>query len=158
MTSINIREANEPDLPMILSLHEELASSQADNLSLKNAEYIFQRIKIYPNYKIFVAEIQGQIVGTLALLIMDNLAHSGSPSGIVEDLVVAKEWQGQGVGKAMMAFAMKQCSRSSCYKLVLSSNSVRTQAHEFYERLGFAKHGYSYIVEQEPSKVFGEAL
>ena len=36
-----------------------------------------------------MAELNGEIVGTFALLIMDNLAHLGAPSGVVEDVVVA---------------------------------------------------------------------
>jgi len=46
----------------------------------------------------------------------------------------------------MMRHAM-QCSRmAGCYKLVLSSNAKRARAHEFYEKLGFERHGYSFFV------------
>jgi len=78
---------------------------------------------------------------------MDKLAHMGAPSGIVEDVVVHKDWQGRGIGKQMMQFAMDRCKESRCYKLALSSNMNREVAHSFYEKLGFQKHGYSFMVE-----------
>ena len=91
--------------------------------------------------------VQGEIVGTFALLIMDNLAHKGTPSGIVEDVAVRSEWQGKGIGKQMMEYAIGQCKEAGCYKMALSSNSIRKNAHRFYESLGFKKHGYSFVLD-----------
>jgi len=56
-----------------------------------------------------VAVAGGEIVGTFALLIMDNLAHAlrGAPSGIVEDVIVHLTRQGQGIGKQIMQYAME---------------------------------------------------
>lgn len=83
---------------------------------------------------------------TFALLIMDNLAHGGAPSGIVEDVVVRADHQGLGLGKMMMHFAMDVCRQAGCYKLMLSSNQKRVTAHVFYESLGFDRHGFSFVV------------
>jgi GNAT superfamily N-acetyltransferase len=46
-----------------------------------------------------------------------------------------------------MAYAMDICRAKGCYKLVLSSNQKREDAHRFYEKLGFTKHGYSFLIE-----------
>jgi GNAT superfamily N-acetyltransferase len=86
-------------------------------------------------------------VGTFALLIMRNLAHCGAPSGIVEDVVVDEGARGRGVGRRMMEYARARCREEGCYKLVLSSNVSRTDAHRFYESLGFRRHGYSFAVD-----------
>lgn len=115
-------------------------------LDLSTAEIIFERMKSYPNYSTFVAEVEGEIIGTFTLLIMDNLAHRGAPSGIVEDGVVQQGWRGRGVGKEMMRYAMEKCKKTGCYKLVLSSSENREAAHRFYESLGFQRHGYSFLV------------
>jgi hypothetical protein len=43
---------------------------------------------------------------------------------------------------------MSPCIReASCYKLALSANRKRKAAHAFYESLGFAQHGLSFLVE-----------
>lgn len=87
------------------------------------------------------------IVGTFALLIINNLAHIGTPSGIVEDVTVCQNNYGQAIGKKMMQFAMQKCKEFGCYKLILSSNVKREKAHQFYETLGFKQHGISFHVE-----------
>ncbi len=98
-----------------------------------------------------MAEQADEIVGSFALLVMDNLGHLGTPSGIVEDVVVAPARQSQGIGQAMMEFALERCREKGCYKLVLSSNAKRTRAHAFYESLGYERHGYSFRVNLERS-------
>jgi GNAT superfamily N-acetyltransferase len=75
-----------------------------------------------------------------------GLAHGARHHAIVEDVVVAAEARGQGIGEAMMRFAMQRCAERRCYKLALSSHLRREEAHRFYERLGFTKHGYSFLV------------
>jgi GNAT superfamily N-acetyltransferase len=96
-----------------------------------------------------VAEQDREIVGSFALLVMDNLGHLGAPSGIVEDVVVAPARQSSGIGAAMMRFALDRCRQKGCYKMVLSSNAKRLRAHAFYESLGFERHGYSFRVDLE---------
>jgi GNAT superfamily N-acetyltransferase len=116
-------------------------------LPTKQAQGILARIRSYPEYRIYVAKTGDRIVGTFALLIMDNLAHMGAPSAVVEDVVVQPDRQGKGIGKQMMQFAIRRCKEIGCYKLSLSSNLKRDVAHRFYESLGFRRHGYSYFVK-----------
>ena len=86
------------------------------------------------------------VIGTFELLIMDNFAHKGSPSGIVEDVVVDENYRSKGISKIMMEFARDICEINGCYKLTLSSNINRDEAHKFYESLGFEKHRYSFLI------------
>ena len=150
-TNVNplIREATEADLPEVLRIYAQPELDAGAVLSLEEARSRLQRFSSYPCYRLFVAEVDGAVVGTFALLIMDNLAHLGAPSGIVEDVGVLPEFQGRGIGKQMMHKARELCAEAGCYKLVLSSNARRTAAHSFYESLGFRKHGVSFLVEQE---------
>lgn len=143
--NIQIRQATKADLPAILNLYATVLD-KGEVLTIEQAETLFAKMAVYPNYKVYVAENEADIIGTFALLIMDNLAHVGTPSGVVEDVVVADEVQGKGIGKAMMNFAMERCKEVGCYKLVLSSNLKRHEAHAFYESLAFEKHGFSFRV------------
>ena len=147
---MEIRPARREDLAAILALYADL-ETDGQVLDLPAAESIFARMQQYPNYTVYVAVVEGQIIGAFELLIMDNLAHVGAPSGIVEDVVVHPAWRGQGIGKQMMAFALEQCRQAGCYKLALSSNRKREAAHRFYEALGFQKHGYSFVACLERS-------
>ena len=142
-----IRKANKSDLSSILALYAESDIDNGHVLELLGAERLFNRIKSYPNFNVYVAIINDEIVGTFELLIMDNLAHMGAPSGIVEDVVVRSDFRNQGIGKKMMCFALEECKKNGCYKMTLSSNLKRDRAHQFYESLGFKKHGFSFQID-----------
>jgi GNAT superfamily N-acetyltransferase len=145
-TSVQIREASRADLPDILRLYAQPDMDDGQVLSLADAERLFERMARYPDYRMYVAIRDDRIVGTFALLIMDNLGHRGAPSGVIEDVVVEPQCQRQGVGKTMVQHALRLCGEKGCYKLALSSNLKRERAHAFYESLGFERHGYSLSV------------
>ena len=144
--SLVIREAERDDLPGVLALYAQPDLDDGAILPLYDAERVFARFARYPDYTLYVAEQDGRIVGTFALLIMDNLGHLGAPSAIVEDVAVGPVLQGRGVGRAMMRFAMTRATEKHCYKIVLSSNAKRERAHSFYESLGFERHGFSFRI------------
>lgn len=146
--SVVIRKAGEADVAAILRLMAQLDITGEQGLTVAEGTRILQKIATYPNYAIYVAEDRDQrIVGTFALLVMDNLAHRGAPSAIVEDVCVDESSRGHGVGRAMMSFAMELAKQAGCYKLALSSNGARTRAHDFYRSLGFSQHGLSFHVD-----------
>ncbi len=148
--SLLCREATSGDLPQVLRLYAQPGFDDGDVLALDEAERILARMAAYPDYKLYVAEHGGNIVGTFALLVMDNLGHRGRPSAVIEDVAVAPECQRQGVGRRMMEHALTVCAAKGCYKAALSSNLARAQAHAFYEALSFERHGYSYRTEVRP--------
>lgn len=141
-----IRRAGRADLPGVLALYAQPAFDDGRVMSLAEAEAMLDRFARYPDYALYVAHEAEAIVGTFALLVMDNLGHQGTPSAIVEDVVVAADRQGRGVGTRMMEEALAIARARGCYKLVLSSNARREAAHAFYEGLGFERHGYSFRV------------
>jgi ribosomal protein S18 acetylase RimI-like enzyme len=144
-----IREATADDVPAILSIYREAGLDRDAAFTANEAAAQLEAFRAYPSYRVFVALLDRGVAGTYALLIMDNLAKRGRRSAVVEDVAVAPECQGNGVGRAMMLHAMEQCRQAGCYKLMLSSNLRRTEAHDFYQALGFEKHGYSFIVPIE---------
>jgi ribosomal protein S18 acetylase RimI-like enzyme len=145
--TIEIREATRDDLPSILSLYSQLGMDSGEVLSLNRAKELYDKLQSYPDYKLYIALHNSLPVGALALLIMDNLGHQGASSGVVEDVVVRRDVRGQGIGKQMMEFAMQKCREKGCYKITLSSNMHRTEAHKFYKSLGYQRHGYSFFTD-----------
>jgi GNAT superfamily N-acetyltransferase len=151
--SLSCREASKADLPDILRLYAQPALDDGKVLPVAEAERIYERMRTYPDYALHVAICDNRIVGTFALLVMDNLGHLGAPSAVIEDVAVEPRWQGRGVGKAMMRYALRLAHEKGCYKAMLSSNLKRTQAHAFYDSLMFARHGYSFRVDLPPPDV-----
>jgi len=139
-----IRAAEADDIVDVLRLYAQPDLDNGVVLSEDEAQTLHGRFARYPDYTLYVAERGGVIVGSFALLVMDNLGHLGAPSGIVEDVAVDPDYQSHGIGQAMMAYAVERCRAKGCYKVMLSSNARRARAHAFYERIGFERHGYSF--------------
>ncbi len=144
---VTVRKAGAADIPAVLALYAQPDLDDGKVLPVDQAVALFERFSRYPDYSLYVAEQDHEIVGSFALLVMDNLGHLGAPSGIVEDVVVAPARHSGGIGAVMMRFALEHCRQKRCYKLVLSSNAKRVRAHAFYESLGFERHGYSFRID-----------
>ena len=149
MSDVVVREAVDEDVAALLELYVSAGIADA-SFTVEEARRQLAEFARYPSLRVFVAEVYGVVVGTYELLIMDNLAKRGARSGVVEDVAVGPAMQGRGVGRAMMRHAFDECRRAGCYKLVLSSNAKREEAHAFYESLGFERHGFSFRVVLEP--------
>jgi GNAT superfamily N-acetyltransferase len=143
MDTIEIREAIPADHAAILNLYAQPAYN-GSSLDEDAAEYVFATMASYPHYVPYVSILNGEVIASLCLLIIENPAHKGLPIALVENVVVHDGYQGIGVGKAMMAYAGKVASEKGAYKLILATGANRTKAHEFYEKLGFERYGYSY--------------
>ncbi len=147
--ALSVREANQQDVALLLDFYRLLEfgpARETSALSLPAPTASFGGYAAYPDFKVYIAEQAGEPVGTFALLIVGTLAHGGRPFGVVEDVVVSSANRRGGVGKEMMRFAMQLCKAADCYKMALSSHLDRSAAHAFYESLGFARHGYSFLV------------
>jgi len=147
--SVQCRKAVRTDLPELLRLYAQPELDNGETLDLADAEKIFVRITRYPDYSLYVATCDDLVVGTFALMIMDNLGHVGTPSAIIEDVAVDPAWHGKGVGRSMMQYALALAKQKGCYKALISSNLKRSRAHAFYESLGFERHGYSFRIDLE---------
>ena len=142
-----IRPALLADVPQLLALYKLLDTEPEPEMPIEQARARFADLASHTGHRIYVAEFERQIVGTFALILVGGLSHGARDSCIVEDVCVAPDMQGTGIGKRMMRFAMEICASGGCYKLVLSSHVNRGNAHRFYESLGFRKHGHSYLID-----------
>jgi GNAT superfamily N-acetyltransferase len=145
MTQVEIRDACEEDLPAVLRILAESGVDGDESFTLDEARQHFARMRQLPGYRLLVATVEGEVVGTYALAIMQKMGKRGTPAGVVEDVAVAPSRQGQGIGRAMMEHAREACRSAGCYKLALSSNLRREDAHRFYDSLGFERHGFSFV-------------
>jgi ribosomal protein S18 acetylase RimI-like enzyme len=147
MDALSIRRATEADLSDLLALYGQPDFNNGRVTSLDQAKATLARMATYPDFAAYCAEIDGAVVGTFSLMVIDNLAHWGMASALVENVVVANGHQGEGIGRAMIQAAFRLAEEKGAYKVALSSNVKSTRAHEFYESLGFEKYGFSFRLE-----------
>ena len=139
MPNVEVHDATDTDLPAILRVLSESGIDGGKSFDIAEARDHLARLRQWPNFRLLAAAIEGEVVGTYSLIIMGKLGKRGTPAGVVEDVAVLPGRQGQGIGRAMMDHAIAQCRDAGCYKLALSSNVKRGDAHRFYESLGFER-------------------
>ncbi len=61
----------------------------------------------------------------------------GRERAIIENVIVDGAARGRGIGSAMMRWAIEEARRRNCRQVALTSLNARTDAHRFYQRLGF---------------------
>jgi ribosomal protein S18 acetylase RimI-like enzyme len=141
--AIKVRQAVEADLPRIVELLAQLGPDDSDredaSSPLPYYYHLVFREMSQEKQRLLVAERGGKIVGTLVLVIVPNLSHKGTPYGIIENVVVDGRHRSKGYGEALVRHAVQEAREAGCYKVSLTSNKRRTEAHRFYERLGFER-------------------
>jgi len=141
--SLEMRQAITDDIPAIVRmLADDFLGRQREDTSLPlNEIYVkaFREIDADPNNELIVAELDGEIVGTLQLVITPSLSYKGSKRSMVESVRVDSKLRGQGIGRQMMLWAMERARERGCISMHLTSHGDREDAHRFYEKLGFAK-------------------
>lgn len=136
---IKVREAKKNDLPSVLGMLYQLSPLKKDEqkpegyLAEKLGEIIADKRHI-----LAVAELDGKIVGTAALLVQTNLFHGGRPAGHIENVVTDKSLRGKGVGKKLIKFLIRKAKKIDCYKVILVCERWNIP---FYERCGFKETG-----------------
>lgn len=138
-----IRQGIETDLPQVLELLKGMDGE--DGIDPGEPLIIWRKMAEYPYFKIFVVEDNQLIIGTCSLIIIDNLGHKGAKIAIAESMIISQDYRGRGVGSKLMKFVMEKVKEENGYKLMLSSNKKRIEAHKFYEQLGFQQHGISFM-------------
>jgi len=98
----------------------------------------FHEIDADPNNELIVAELEGQVVGTLQLTFTPSISYQGGRRCTVESVRVVAALRGKSIGREMMLWAVERAKEKGCISMQLTTNSDRIDAHRFYEQLGFA--------------------
>ena len=107
---------------------------QTSNLEQNSVKNILKKILENENHIIHVAELNGKIVGSTTLLIEQKFIHEGGLVGHIEDVVVNKEFEGQGIGMKLVLSLLDVAKEKKCYKTILNCED---KLIPFYEKIGF---------------------
>ncbi len=143
-----IRPAAEKDFPRILELYRQLSVNPEEYTapSLKECRRVFKEMAKVPGYSLLVAEENGEVVGTTVLSILPGFAHETKPFAVIEYMVVEEKKRSQGIGTLLMEYCKARAKEAGCYKIMLTSDKRREQAHKFYQSIGFeaSAEGFRY--------------
>jgi GNAT superfamily N-acetyltransferase len=125
----------ENDILSLLELYKQLDTND-DVINELAANNIWKNIK-NQNIKYFIAKDEGKIISSCYICIMPNLTRGGKSIGFIENVITDIEYRKKGIGKQIMKNAIQYAKEQNCYKVVLQSGNKRTDAHKFYESMGF---------------------
>jgi GNAT superfamily N-acetyltransferase len=138
-----VRRATAADVPAIVGLlaDDELGATReaGSDPELRSYGAAFAAIDADPGQLLVVVTAQdGQVAATMQLTFIPGLARQGALRAQIEAVRVGAGYRSQGLGEAMITWAVAEARRRGCRMVQLTSDKRRTNAHRFYQRLGFA--------------------
>lgn len=145
MTTVSLRPVAEAELPLLTEILAELDDDKPAPLA--HIQDVWHEMRRFPDYLSYFAEADGAIVGTLSMIVFPVLSSTVRSEAIVEAVVIRPAYRDRGLGRAMLQAAMALAASKGAYKLALSSNLRRLDAHRFYDAMGFRRHGFSFSID-----------
>jgi len=143
MKGLNLRQAENKDFLGILSLLETLSQTRVTQDKVLK---MFREILKSKFYSLWVATVNGKVIGTASIFFAPSLAH-GKNWGLIDNVVVAEEYRRKGIGRKLVEVLVNFAKKKNCYKIILTSRFSRPEVHQFWQKLGFEKHGYSFRMD-----------
>ncbi|GGZ10369.1 N-acetyltransferase family protein [Streptomyces olivaceoviridis] len=139
MDDLEVRAATADDLPAIVAMlaDDPLGAQRESPGDLTPYRSALERLAADPNQHVVVAVRDGRVIGTLQLTIIPGLSHKGATRALIEAVRIHADERGSGLGGRLIEWAIDTSRRLDCRMVQLTSDKTRTDAHRFYERLGF---------------------
>lgn len=139
MSDLDIRPAALTDIPACVAMlaDDPIGARRESPDDLAPYEAAFRRLADDPHQHLVVAVRGTRVVGTLQLTIVPGLSRRGATRSVIEGVRVHADERGSGLGTQLIQWALDESRRQGCQLVQLTSDASRTDAHRFYERLGF---------------------
>jgi GNAT superfamily N-acetyltransferase len=135
-----VRRARETDAAEIARLTKQLGYEEDAAAAARRLARVLDR----PDQCVLIADIGGRVAGWMHAAVSEPL--DVDRFAVVVGLVVDADHRGSGVGRQLMEHAESWARAQGCAFVRLTSSSTRTEAHRFYERIGYTniKTQYSF--------------
>ena len=136
---IILRDAREEDVPAMAGLLSELFSLEKDfrpdlDRQMRGLRLLLKQPQLG---RLFVACTDDGVVGMVSLLFTVSTAEGG-PAAILEDMIVASAYRGQGVGRRLVEHVLDRAAKLGNTRVTLLADRHNEAARGFYCALGFA--------------------
>jgi len=140
---MTLRDMRSADLPAVRALLEQLG------YSLDEAEVgrRFAHVIATAGHRVVVAEIEGEVVGLLH--VFERPALEKPCEAVVQALVVDGRRRGSGIGQRLMREAETWAAGRGLASTSLYTGTARSDAHAFYERIGYRVKGTSHLMRRD---------
>ena len=91
---------------------------------------------LHNKHMIYVIENNNSIISTITIIIEDKIIHNMGRVMHIEDVIVDKNYRGEGLGKMLLQYAIDIAEKEKCYKIILNCSE---ETRGFYEKCDFIK-------------------
>lgn len=131
---MDIRPAGHADLAAVTAVVEAAYAPYVPRMGQKPGPMLDDYAALVRSHDIWVAADAGGVAGVLVLLAEpDHL--------LLDNIAVAPERHGQGVGKALLRFAEDEARRRGYAEMRLYTNELMTENVALYARAGWTETG-----------------
>ena len=138
VNGIDIVTATADDLPLIEPLLAELIGAVADKEGLDAGHAVDNCRDMIedPAHHVLLAKDKDDVLGLVSLGTRRTILHA-SPSGLIDEMVVAERGQGRGIGRLLLEAAVDKCRAIGCGEIEVATEKSNTKARAFYRNCGF---------------------
>lgn len=148
MDTTAFRRARAADLPAIIALlADDPLGREREDVGGPLApvyEQAFEAIDADPNQLLAVVTEEDRVVGTLQITFIAGLSRRGGVRGQIEAVRIAADRRGAGLGRRAFEWAIETCRARGCCLVQLTTDRTRSDAHRFYDQLGFTASHIGY--------------
>jgi ribosomal protein S18 acetylase RimI-like enzyme len=138
---LTLRQAVLEDLPYIVDMLADDplgATRERFEVPLPDSYFTaFNAISNNPLNELVVATIEDRVVGVLQLTFIPNISYQGGWRALIEGVRVSASYRNQGIGRRLFEYAINRAKEERCHMVQLTMDKQRTDAHRFYQSLGF---------------------
>ena len=137
-TTVGLRRATADDVPVLVTLlTHDPPGRDRESPELAPYRRAFAAVDADPAQLLLAVTHGPDVVGTAQLTEIPGLSRGGTTRLEVEAGRGRADPRGQGNGAALFAWVVDEARRRGCGLVQLTTDRRRTDAHRFYERLGF---------------------
>jgi GNAT superfamily N-acetyltransferase len=138
-TALVIRPARPGDLPRLVEILDlgSIVDDKEHRERLEPYRAALEEIQASHSGDVLVAVVEGVVVGMCQLIVFRHLQQQGGLCAEIESVHVHPGYRNGGIGSRLLEEAVRRARDAGCYRVQLTSNARRTDAHRLYERQGF---------------------
>ncbi|MFA9557094.1 GNAT family N-acetyltransferase [Evansella sp. AB-rgal1] len=144
---MQLRNAKKEELPIIRDMRVKAYSDHKDSIPLDHWEALKNAITsegdVHPDVDLIIAEINGEIVGSVAVFPPNSDAYEGYVDELeypeIRMLSVSGNARGKGVATALVEECIRRSSAKGYKAIGLHTADFMKSAMHLYERMGFER-------------------
>ena len=139
------RHATRTDIPAVIALLADDMLGRGREIA-DPAPYLaaFDAMRAEGANHLVVGTIDTDIVACYQITFISGLSLSAARRAQIEGVRVAASHRGQNIGTALIHDAEARARAAGCTLLQFTTNRARSDAHRFYDRLGFTASHIGY--------------